>query len=60
MVNYQLLTGKPVIVVFNTDESGPELSFSSPGAGHWISPAVNPGGSFHASDVGRPVPGFSQ
>ena len=26
MVNYQLLTGKPVIVVFNTDEAGPEVS----------------------------------
>ncbi|MSQ07325.1 MAG: redox-regulated ATPase YchF [Dehalococcoidia bacterium] len=31
MVNYGLLTGKPVIVVFNTDESGPELSFSGLG-----------------------------
>lgn len=28
MVNYQLLTGKPVIVAFNTDESGPEISFT--------------------------------
>lgn len=26
MVNYQPLTGKPVIVVFNTDEADPELS----------------------------------
>jgi GTP-binding protein YchF len=26
LVNYQLLTAKPVIVSFNTDESGPELS----------------------------------
>jgi len=25
LVNYQLLTGKPVIFVFNTDESGPEI-----------------------------------
>lgn len=28
MKNYQLLTGKPIIVAFNTDESGPELSLS--------------------------------
>ena len=25
---YQLLTGKPVIVAFNTDESGPDITFS--------------------------------
>ena len=28
LVNYQLLTAKPAIVAFNTDESGPELSLS--------------------------------
>ena len=28
---YQLLTGKPVIVAFNTDESGPEITFSQLG-----------------------------
>ncbi len=28
VVNYQLLTGKPVVVVFNTDEAGPELSLA--------------------------------
>jgi GTP-binding protein YchF len=28
LVNYQLLTAKPVIVAFNTDESGPGLSFN--------------------------------
>jgi len=39
MTNYQLLTGKPVIVVFNTDESGPELSFNGLG----VDPAVTAG-----------------
>ena len=29
LVNYQLLTGKPVIVVFNTNEDGPEPSLDS-------------------------------
>ena len=28
MVNYQLLTAKPVIAVFNTDEAGPEMSLA--------------------------------
>jgi GTP-binding protein YchF len=28
---YQLLTGKPVIVAFNTDESGPDITFSQLG-----------------------------
>jgi ribosome-binding ATPase len=28
LINYQLLTAKPVIVAFNTDESGPGLSLS--------------------------------
>ena len=28
---YQLLTGKPVIVAFNTDESGPDITFSGLG-----------------------------
>ena len=37
LINYQLLTGKPVIVVFNTDEAGPEprlidLNVEIPGA----------------------------
>lgn len=31
LVNYQLLTGKPVIVAFNTDESAPELSLNGLG-----------------------------
>ena len=39
LVNYQLLTGKPVIVVFNTDESGPEVSFSGLG----LDPSVTAG-----------------
>lgn len=29
LANYQLLTGKPVIVAFNTDEAGPEPSLAS-------------------------------
>jgi GTP-binding protein YchF len=28
LTGYQLLTGKPVVVAFNTDEAGPELSLS--------------------------------
>ena len=28
---YQLLTGKPIIVAFNTDESGPDITFSQLG-----------------------------
>ena len=38
----------------------PVWSFSTEGAGHWISPAVKPGGSFHANVVASPVPGLSQ
>ena len=40
--------------------TAPAASLILMGVGHWISPAAQPLGRFHSSEVGNPVPALSQ